>query len=86
VAILADSQLAPAGMLARAPQRRRSEPLRVRDVFALQTALDAKADSADVLSLSDIQAAITDSSLPIIINGKQLTIDGMTGVAAGVDP
>jgi len=55
-------------------------------VFALQTALDAKADSADVLSLSDIQAAITDSSLPIIINGKQLTIDGMTGVAAGVDP
>ena len=33
-----------------------------------------------------IQAAITDGTIPIIINGKQLTIDGTTGVASGTDP
>ena len=86
MAIIADSRLAPAKAIPRVSSIRAKEPLRIRQVYGLQEVLDDKADAADVLSLADIQAAISDLSLPIIINGKQLTIDGMTGVAAGVDP
>lgn len=86
MAIIAQSTLAPAKPIPRVSSIRATELLRIRQVHGLQDALDAKLDAADALTVEDVQAAITDGSLPIIINGKQLTIDGMTGVAAGVDP
>lgn len=47
-------------------------------------------DNMESLPIADlyalVQAAITDGTIPIIINGKQLTIDGTTGVVIGVTP